>query len=88
MNRRKFIRAFAGAVATVAIGMKLSQGMPEIPKVVLASPDMESALRFGDPNIVAMKIKVNMDHGLDVEWVDWRAMYGTPSGLEGEYEQT
>lgn len=76
MNRRKFIRSFAGAVATVAIGMRVSHGMPTI-----------DFSRLGDPNIVAMKVKVNMDHKLDVQFVDWRAMYGTPSGLEGEYEQ-
>ena len=29
MNRRHFIQAFAGAVATVAIGMRVSKGMPE-----------------------------------------------------------
>jgi hypothetical protein len=71
MNRRKFIRAFAGAVATVAIGMRVSHGMPTI-----------DFSRIGDPNIIAMKVKVNMDDrtrpSLDVEWVDWRAMYGTP----------
>ena len=28
MNRRRFISTFAGAVASVSIGLKLSQGMP------------------------------------------------------------
>jgi len=68
MNRRRFIRAFAGAVATVAIGMRVSHGMPAI-----------DFSRLADPNIVAMKVKVNLDHSLDVHWVDWRAMYGTPA---------
>ncbi len=67
MNRRRFIRAFAGAVATVAIGMRVSHGMPAI-----------DFSRFGDPNIVAMKVKVNIDDSLSFHWVDWRAMYGTP----------
>ncbi len=66
MNRRKFIRAFAGAVATVAIGLKLSQGMPEMPKVVLASPDVESSLRF----------KASMR--FNPSYTDWRAVYGSP----------
>lgn len=30
MNRRKFLRTFAAAVATVAIGLRVSQGMPEM----------------------------------------------------------
>ena len=30
MDRRKFISAFAGAVASVSIGLKLSQGMPAL----------------------------------------------------------
>lgn len=30
MNRRDVIKAFAGAVASVSIGLKLSQGMPEL----------------------------------------------------------
>lgn len=31
MNRRDFIRSFAAGVATVAIGMRLARGMPELP---------------------------------------------------------
>lgn len=69
MNRRRFIRAFAGAVATVAIGMRVSHGMPAI--------DISRA--WFDPNIVAMKVKVNIDDSLSFHWVDWRAMYGTPA---------
>lgn len=30
MNRRDFIKAFAGGIATVAIGMRLARGMPEV----------------------------------------------------------
>ena len=30
VSRRKFIQSFAGAVASVSIGMKLSQGMPTV----------------------------------------------------------
>lgn len=29
MNRRKFLKSFVGAVATVAIGLKLAQSMPK-----------------------------------------------------------
>ena len=67
MDRRAFIRAFVGAVATVAIGMRVAHGMPKIDFSPIA-----------DPNIVAMKFKVNMDHSMDVQFVDWRAMYGSP----------
>ena len=69
MNRRKFIRAFAGAVATVAIGLKLSQGMPEMlkeSKILFASPDVESSLRF----------KATMR--FSPPYTDWRAVYGSP----------
>lgn len=69
MNRRKFIRAFAGAVATVAIGLKLSQGMPtyrESKTWVLVSPDVESSLRF----------KASMR--FSPPYTDWRAVYGSP----------
>ena len=71
MKRRQFIQAFAGAVATVAIGMRMATAMPKLDLSPLA-----------DPNIVAMRVKVNMDHKLDVEWVDWRCMYGSPSGMD------
>ncbi len=45
MNRRDVIKAFAGAVASVAIGMRVANGMPTLP----------------DPNIVAMTVKITFD---------------------------
>lgn len=30
MNRRDFIKAFAGGIATVAIGMRVAQGIPKV----------------------------------------------------------
>jgi len=68
MKRRAFLKAFVGAVATVAIGMRMATAMPRLDLSPLA-----------DPNIVAMKFKVNMDSSLDVQWIDYRAMYGTPA---------
>lgn len=74
LNRRQFVQAFAGAVATVAIGMRVSQGMPIL--------EPQTALFQPTAGTVAMKVKVNMDHGLDVQFIDWRCMYGSPSGLD------
>ena len=67
MDRRSFLKSFVGAVATVAISLRMVTAMPKLDLSPLA-----------DPNIVAMKVKVNMDGELDVQWVDWRAMYGSP----------
>lgn len=38
MNRRDVIKAFAGGVASVAIGLKLSQGMPKLPEPTMVIP--------------------------------------------------
>ncbi len=66
MKRRAFIKAFAGAVATVAIGLKLSQGMPEL-KIITGIDDMENTeLRF--------KATERFSHFSN----DWRAVYGSP----------
>jgi len=65
LNRRQFTQAFVGAVGTVAIGMRMATVMPKLDLSPLA-----------DPNIVAMKITMN--DKLDVQWVDYRAMYGSP----------
>ncbi len=69
MNRRKFIRAFAGAVATVAIGMKLSQGMPELVKVYGID-------ERGNEQVDTIRFKASMR--FSPEWNDWRAVYGSP----------
>jgi hypothetical protein len=63
MNRRGFIRAFAGAVATVAIGMKLSQGMSD-----LTQPSFDLV-----PENVQFKVTERFIGGD----VDWRGVYGT-----------
>jgi hypothetical protein len=74
MNRRRFIRAFAGAVATVAIGMRMASPMPR--------------LDFNEENVEAIAIKYKATMRVS-GWnnYDWRAVYGTPSGLDGVYEQ-
>ena len=71
MDRRRFIQAFVGAVATTAIGLRLATPMPKLDLSPLA-----------DPNVVAMKMKVTMNGDLDVQFVDWQAMYGIPSGFD------
>ena len=67
MKRRAFIQAFAGAVATVAIGMKLSQGMPNLTEASFGLvPDQDIELRFKATERI-------------IPWAnDWRAVYGSP----------
>ncbi len=67
MKRRQFIQAFAGAVASVAIGMKLSQGMPEIP----LPPE---GFRYVDPDL---QFKAT-ERFSEFNFADWRCVYGSP----------
>lgn len=67
MKRRAFIKAFAGAVASVAIGMKLSQGMPEL-KIVTGIDDMEN---------IELRFKAT-ERFSQFSHADWRAVYGSP----------
>ena len=71
MKRRAFIKAFAGAVASVSIGLKLSQGMPEL-KIITGIEDMENGevLRF------------KATERFSQPWVDWRGAYGSPSVID------
>jgi len=72
VNRRGFIQAFAGAVASVAIGMRVSQGMPRLnPADYLTDSDTW----YLNPNIAAVKVKCT--ERFEFEYVDWRAMYGS-----------
>jgi len=65
MNRRKFVQAFAGAVATVAIGMRMASAMPR--------------LDFTEENFEAMAIKYKATERFsNFSHVDWRACYGSP----------
>jgi len=50
MNRRDVIKAFAGGVASVAIGMKLAQGMPKLPEPTTVIP-MTVKIRV-DPEVM------------------------------------
>ncbi len=77
MKRRAFIKAFAGAVATVAIGMRVAQGMPKLlPSDYLTDPDAWY-LRTGQDDMEngeALQIKTTMRFRHDYK--DWRAVYG------------
>ena len=63
MNRRDVIKAFAGGVASVAIGMRLAQGMPKLPEPKTTT-------------VIPMTVKIHVAH--DINMADWRCVYGTP----------
>ncbi len=64
MNRRGFVHAFAGAVATVAIGMRMATAMPRLD---LTEENVEA---------VAVQFKATVRFGRSD--MDWRAVYGSP----------
>ena len=66
MNRREFGKAFAGAVASVSIGLKLSQGMPELP------------VRIDEVRVTKGVAKYKATERFLEPTVDWRGMYGSP----------
>ncbi len=66
VKRRAFIQAFAGAVATVAIGMRVAQGMPEL-KIVTGIEDMENT-----------ELRYKATERFLPPMMDWRAVYGSP----------
>ena len=68
MDRRKFLKSFVGAFASVAIGMKLSQGMPEL---------TQPSLDLVPENVIPMTVKMRFDITKE-SWADWRCVYGSP----------
>ncbi len=70
MNRRKFIQAFAAAVASVSIGMKLSQGMPELVKI-------HGIDERGNEQVDTIRFKAT-ERFSNFSHTDWRAVYGSP----------
>lgn len=67
------MQAFAGAVATVAIGMRLATAMPR--------------LDLTEENVEAAALKYKAYVRFSPKYDDWRAVYGTPSSFEGNHEQ-
>ncbi len=64
-SRRDIIKAFAGAVASVAIGLRVAHGMPQLPD-------------FCPMDVIPMTVAIKFtDDGPTL--VDWRVMYGSVS---------
>ena len=62
-SRRDIIKAFAGAVASVAIGLRVAHGMPKLPDVC-------------PMDVIPMTVSIKFVDGVGV--IDWRAAYGSP----------
>ncbi len=67
-SRRDFIKAFAGAVASVAIGLRVAHGMPQLP----------DACPMDDiPTVIPMTVKMHVNP--ELTFTDWRVVYGSPN---------
>ena len=79
MNRRDVIKALAGAVATVAIGMRVAQGMPKLlPSMIDLSSDTWY-LRTGIEDMENGEVlQFKATERFLPPHMDWRAVYGSP----------
>ena len=69
-SRRDIIKAFAGAVASVAIGLRVAHGMPQLP--------YPPGLRGDCPmDVIPMTVAIKYVDG-GISTIDWRVMYGSP----------
>lgn len=64
MNRRNIIKAFAGAVATVAIGLRVAHGMPQLPERDECPMD-----------VIPMTVNITVTPEMTI--ADWRVAYGS-----------
>ena len=67
MNRRNIIKAFAGAVASVAIGLRVAHGMPQLPERDECPMD-----------VIPMTVKIHVNP--ELTFTDWRVAYGSLNG--------
>lgn len=83
MKRRAFIKAFAGAVASVAIGMRVAQGMPKLlPPMIDLSSDTWY-LRTGIEDMEhGEDLRIKATERFQYDFRDWRAVYGSPGTID------
>lgn len=67
-SRRDFLKVFASAVASVAIGLRVAHGMPKLPDVC----PMDDI-----PTVIPMEVKIHVNP--EITLTDWRVVYGSPS---------
>jgi hypothetical protein len=63
-SRRDILKAFAGAVASVAIGLRVAHGMPQLPERDECPMD-----------VIPMTVNIKTTDGFGI--ADWRVAYGS-----------